>query len=255
LAATLPSPNLVQIDLSSPFKTRAAWRFISSQDPATVDPRRIGVPDNVEADAIPGLVHLCLRAGPNAPCDPKVVTMPRPPAPFPQSAWDAHYLNRAEIVYPLGLTAPPLLLLQTASEHSVDNDQVIFTQLLKYDPARDHFEQIYSHVTGRNNNEEDRFMAAGPLRGSVISVEPTLDAPFAYWITVSKLTPEWTYRRILHYRSATLYGDGNELGVVDSEMPNIEQHLGLWRPGKSLPLPSDGQCPRPRLLHRALWCK
>ena len=31
--------------------------------------------------------------------------------------------------------------------------------------------------------------------------------------------------------------DGNPPAVIDSEMPNIEERLGLWRPGQRLPTP------------------
>jgi hypothetical protein len=57
----------------------------------------------------------------------------------------------------------------------------------------------------------------------------------------------------LRYRSATHYGDNNSLAVIDSEMPNIERHLGYWKSGMALPLPS-GACPRPRLIRMELWC-
>lgn len=66
------------------------------------------------------------------------------------------------------------------------------------------------------------------------------------------LTLAQTYRQIQRYRSATLYGDGNGLGVIDSEMPNIRRRLGVWRPGMTLPLPPH--CPRLHLVRTALWC-
>jgi hypothetical protein len=58
---------------------------------------------------------------------------------------------------------------------------------------------------------------------------------------------------VLRYRSATHYGDGNRLAVIDSEMPNIQKKLGLWKPGQKLPLPQAG-CQRPRLVRTELWC-
>ena len=73
---------------------------------------------------------------------------------------------------------------------------------------------------------------------------------------VERFTPANAYRRVLRYRSATRYADGNSLGVIDSEMPNIEQRLGLWKPGSPLPLPMGGAkaCPKPHLKLGALWC-
>jgi hypothetical protein len=96
-------------------------------------------------------------------------------------------------------------------------------------------------------------MAFGPLRGDVISVDPTNDPPFGYWVTVHRLTPDYRYKQVLRYRSATIYGDNNPLAVIDSEMPNIQRRLGLWHPGEPLPLPKSG-CAKPRLVKTELWC-
>jgi hypothetical protein len=116
------------------------------------------------------------------------------------------------------------------------------------------FERIHFHDVGAYNNDEVRFIEDGPLRGAVISAEPTEDAPFGYWVTVSRFTPQRTYRQVLRYRSATHYGDGNSLAVIDSEMPNIERRLGLWKPGSLLPLPDGKSCLKSRLKHMELWC-
>jgi hypothetical protein len=179
-----------------------------------------------------------------------------PPTVAGSSAdWEPHYLKLSQPVYPNGKTAAPLLQLVTASLHAGDGGQVVVTQLLKYDLEHDAFERIYVHATGTNNNQEVRFIIDGPLRGSVISAEPTSDAPYGYWITVSRFTPARIYHEAIRYRSATRYNDGNALAVIDAEMPNIEQRLGLWRSGSPLPLPQDGQCPKPNLKHMELWCQ
>ncbi len=63
---------------------------------------------------------------------------------------------------------------------------------------------------------------------------------------------------MLRYRSATLYNDGNRLAVIDSEMPNIERRLGLWKPGEPIPTPKLGgngkPCLKPTLRHTELSC-
>jgi hypothetical protein len=143
--------------------------------------------------------------------------------------------------------------VQTASVHSGDGDQLVFTQALAYRRDTDKFVRVYSHSTGRNNNQEVRFIAAGPLKGDIVAAEPTEKAPYGFWISVSSLASVDTYKEVLRYRSATRYGDGNPLAVIDSEMPGIEQRLGVWRPGLPLPLPA-GACPKPRLKEMALWC-
>ncbi len=256
-ALASPRSQIAEIDLLKPFDTLSPWRFVVTQDAAVfepVDPALIGsIPKGFTGSEIPGAVHLCLQPGFKTPCDPALVAMPQPPAPFSYSDWEPHYLNTAEVVYPRGRAAPPLLLLQTASLHGGDGNQAVFTQLLRYNRATDRFEEVYAQVTGRNNNQVVRFVVSGPLQGDVIYVEPTIDSPFAYWVTVNALTRGGSYKQVLHYRSATLYNDGNILPVIDSEMPNIERRLGLWRFGMPLPLPSY-PCQKPRLSQTELWC-
>ena len=96
-------------------------------------------------------------------------------------------------------------------------------------------------------------MDSGPLKGSIVAVLSPYGPPFSYVIKVSRLTPDYRYRQALNYRSATLYGDGNPLAVIDSEMPNILRRLGLWQSGQPLPLPKSG-CAKPRLVKSELWC-
>jgi hypothetical protein len=240
-AAAPLAPTKIDIDLSKPFDTRSPWRFVATQEP--------GVVDDFTGMQVPGLIQLCLRPDPTASCD-LLVAMP--------GEWGPRYLNRAEVVYSRG-GATPLFLIQEASEHGTNGNQAVFTQVLAYDRSNDRFKQIYAHVTSRNNNQEDRFITSGPLQGSVISAEPTSNAPFAYWVTVHKLESTMTYTEVLRYRryrSATHYGDGNPLPVIDSEMPNIQLRLGLWHPGLPLPVPTSPAhpCVNPRLIHTALWC-
>ncbi len=163
-------------------------------------------------------------------------------------------MEAAKLVYPAGRSAPPLLMIVTASMHAGDGGQVVVTQLLNYDRVKDAFQRVYTHETGTNNNEEVRFITSGPLEGAVISAEPTENAPYGYWIEVDRLTAQHTYRPVLKYRSATRYGDGNPLAVIDSELPNIEHRLGLWNSGSPPPLPAK-RCPKPHLKDGALWCE
>ena len=240
-----PAGELARIDLAKPFAARSPWRFTATQGPPVTD-----YGDN----PAPGAIELCLRKSAAGPCLAAPVSALRMVDGKPDLDWGPHYLQTVGPVYPNSKGALPLLRIVTASLHAGDGGQLIATQLLKYDAAKDAFERIYFHLTGTNNNEEVRFVSSGPLQGAVIEAEPTPNAPFGYWITVSRLTPERTYRQALRYRSATRYGDGNPLAVIDSEMPAIQQRLGLWKPGAPLPTPPGRPCPKPVLKQGALWC-
>jgi hypothetical protein len=235
------------IDLSKPFKTRTAWHFIATQGPPVTG----GSPPSGEEE--PGQIQLCLRAAPSAPCDPRLQNALRTPIDADDPFTQPHYLDAAKIVFPRGNADQPLLFVQTRSIFSGDSDRLVSTQVLAYRNSGNRFVRIYQFTIGGNRNQEVRYMSSGRLKGDLISVEPTENAPYGYWVTVNVLTPQYTYKTVLHYRSATHYGDHNPLAVIDSEMPNIEQRLGYWKSGMALPLPS-GACPRPRLIRMELWC-
>lgn len=242
---TASTPAVIAaLDLSKPFATQSAWRFSASQEDPMDDP--IGLPDK----KVPGAIHLCLRKAPSAPCDPHLkgaVAEPTKDSPFSAP----HYLETAQVVH--GPSGQPLLFVQTGSLHGGNGDQLVLTQVLAYQSGPDQFVRVYEHLTGRNNNQEVRYIPSGLLKGDIVSVEPTQDAPFGFWVSVNAPSANNGFKEVLRYRSATRYGDGNPLAVIDSEMPNMAQRLGLWRPGSPLPLPA-GPCPTPHLVRMALWC-
>lgn len=234
------------IDLAGAFNTRAPWVFMSPQAPDIPDP----IFDE-PGETVPGKIRLCISKDHGRTCSPvldKILTVQGGPDSFSE----AHYLNDARIVYPAAGT--PLLLLQAGSLQSMNGDQRIGTVALAYDRAKDAFFVAYERRTNRNNNQEVRYIAAGPLRGAIISAEPTDNAPFGFWVTVNRIGADQHYAEVLRYRSATRYGDGNRLAVIDSERSELYRRLGLWRPGTPLPLPA-GPCPKPHLVRGALWCQ
>jgi hypothetical protein len=231
------------INLSQPFGARQSWQFIASQGPD------IPPPDDTE-DVEPGVIRLCISADGGLTCRPDLQHL------LSLSTGDdifsePHFLYDAGIVHPRDGAA--LLLLRVASVHSTDGNQRLATVALAYDKARESFVPVYEKQTGRNNSQEVRYVYDGPLKGSIISAEPTEDGPYGFWVTINAFRPEHKYEQVLRYRSSTRYGDGNPLAVIDSEMPSIEQRLGLWKPGSKLPLPK-GKCLNPRLVHKELWC-
>ena len=112
-------------------------------------------------------------------------------------------------------------------------------------------------MTGRNNNEETRFVENGPLLGSVIVAYPGSDAPFTYFVEVYKRISDSEYSQVLRYRGNTRYGDGNPLAVIDSEMPETLRRLGLWKTGDTLPVPPrmPGGCTRLVMRKGIEWCE
>lgn len=245
-----PDPQGMEINLAKPFHARSAWRFVVTGGSP--------VKDFGNNDA-PGALTLCLHKGLSGPCVSEPVTLPlRPPTPDYAIAWEPHYLISAKVVYPWGSKAAPFLLIVTGSLNSGDGDQMVSTQLVRYDIGRDGFRRVYGKRTCHNNNQEIRFVTDGPLRRSVITAEPQEHLPYGYWIVINQLARGGPYHQLLKYRSATLYNDGNPLAVIDSEMPNIERRLGLWKTGEPLPAPRlDGKgkpCINPTLRHWELWC-
>lgn len=240
-AAAPPSALASNLDLSAPFGLPPGWALVTTQGPDVEDPG---------GNRAPGALHLCITGDGGKTCRPALDDMLATTGKA--TAFDtAHYLERARIVRPApGL---PLLWVQVASVHAGNGDQIVGRMALAYDRSRQRFVPVYARRTGRSNNQEVRFIDKGALRGAIVVAEPTTDAPYAFWITVDRLTRDGRYAPVLRYRSGTRYGDGNPLAVIDSEMPETLRRLDLWRPGSALPLP-DSPCPMPRLIAHVLRC-
>jgi hypothetical protein len=133
----------------------------------------------------------------------------------------------------------------------------VSTFLLAYDLNTDRFHVVFFNITGKNNNEETRFVDAGPLLGDVIIAYPTDNAPFTYWVEVYRRNPRREYARLLRYRGKTGYDDGNPLAVIDSEMPEILRRLKLWTPSHDLPVPRSMPAGCTKLVMRkgVEWCE
>jgi len=242
--ATAAEKRISTLDLSKAFATRSPWHFNAVQGPDTTDT------PSAEGQE-PGPIRLCISMDGGQSCRPDLNGVLAAPSEAVGGTFSqAHYLGEPVIVHPAGDAT--LLRIDVGSLHAVDGDQLHGVVLLSYDRAADTFRVAYRHVAGHNNNQEIRYIDGGALRGAVISAEPTQDAPFGYWVTVSRFGGN-TYSQALRYRSATRYGDSNPLAVIDAEMPDIQRRLGLWHSGQPLPLPEKG-CSRPHLLRGALWC-
>jgi hypothetical protein len=234
---------ITSIDLSQSLEANSGWRLIVIQGPNTADPAMM--------DPIPGKIRLCVTKDGGASCFPSLDGVLRLSSGNDEYS-DPRYLNDVRIVRPLATR--PILLMQVASQQSVNGNQRLATVALAYDHIHNSLALVYEKQTGKNNDEEIRYIADGPLMGAIISAEPTSDAPFGFWITVNRLGASGNYNQVLRYRSATRYNDGNRLAVIDSEMPGILQRLHLWHPGMRLPRPA-GACAEPRLIGQEMWCQ
>lgn len=241
----LPSQDklISSIDLSESLGAKSSWRFMALQGPDTAELEMV--------DPIPGKIRLCVTRDGGVSCFPGLDHVLRLPS-GDDGYSDPHYLIEARIVRPRA--DRPLLLMHVASQHSLNGDQRLATVALAYDHVQESFNLVYEKQVNKNNNQEIRYIADGPLLGAIISAEPTDDAPFGFWIIVDRLGPAGGYKQVLRYRSATRYGDGNRLDVIDSEMPGILLRLGVWSSGMKLPLPA-GECAKPHLIGQELWCQ
>jgi hypothetical protein len=233
---------VANLDLTAPFETRTQWTFVADILPGTHFDGADDQPVDGGALArcfVDELVPHCSYATPKNDLD-----------------WFGApiELYSATVVFAGADRTQPLLLVKTGSAHSINGSHSIDTALFTYDRQSNRFLSVFSNATGSNNNQETRFIEEGPLRGAVIVAEPTSSAPFGYWISVYARNAKDGYSRsTLRYRSATRYGDGNPLAVIDSEMPGILRRMGLSRPGDPLPAPPG--CLRPALRHGEEWCQ
>lgn len=237
------SANVIaNLDLTGPFGTQMQWTFVAAILPGS----HFDGADEQPVDG--GALAQCFVENLASHCRYET----------PKKSWDWFStpieLYSARVVFAGTDNTRPLLLIKTGSAHSGDGGHAIHTELFTYERQSNKFHSVFSNVTASNNNQETRFIEEGPLRGDVIVAEPTSSAPFGFWISVyARNTKDGYSRSTLRYRSATHYGDGNHLAVIDSEMPGILRRMGLWRPGDPLPAPPG--CSRPVLRHGEEWCQ
>ncbi|HZT04752.1 MAG TPA: hypothetical protein VFA39_21055 [Steroidobacteraceae bacterium] len=233
---------IANLDLTRPFETRMQWTFVAAILPGSHF-------DGADAQRVDGgALAQCFVENLAPHC---TYAMPKNDSDWFSTPIE---LYSAMVVFGGANNTRPLLLIKTGSAHGGDGSHSIYTEVFIYDRQSNKFRSVFSNATGSNNNQETRFIAQGPLRGDVIVADPTSSAPFGYWISVYSRDRKDGYScNPLRYRSATHYGDGNHLPVIDSEMPGILRRMGLWRPGDPLPAPPG--CSRPVLRHGEEWCQ
>lgn len=238
---------LSHIDLTKPFNTATQWTLVIVEN--TAPP-----PANSGAQEGHGRIFVCLVQAVTPDCSQRLYP---PRADVDRWFAEPFHLFDDRIVHAGPEDSSPLLLVKVCSAYSGDGDCLIATALYRYDRRADRFARVFLNTTGRNNNQETRFVERGPLQGDAIVNYPTQSAPYTYWIEVYRPEASGQYQRILRYRGHTGYNDGNPLAVIDSEMPEILRHMGLWKAGDPLPRPSrlPQGCSHLFMRHSEEWCK
>jgi hypothetical protein len=232
-------------DLTAPFHTRTPWHLEICQGP--------------DESGMPGDIHLCfLHAGARL-CPP------------------LRSLNMGGDV--TIVRAGKATLLEVVAAKVFVTSESTATLIWTYRPKTDNFDLVFASDLDPTNNEDARLETTGPLAGAVIVAKapgenapssdpltvfydaktPTLSAawPYRYGVALYAPTKDWHYRRVLNYRAQTNEADHVPLGVIDSEMPEIERRLGLWKPGDALPKPQGKghDCLGIYLHHGVEYCK
>jgi len=246
------SKVIAHLDLTQPFQTKSQWSFVAAKQPD----EESSVEDG--AGNPRGAISLCLVKNHEPDCSEEIflaryrekkISFDPGPGPF-------YELFASEIVFAGPGRTLPLLSIKSCTMRGANGDCGVSMFLFAYDQQADRFRVVFFNVMGRNNNQEARFVENGPLLGAVIVAYPADHAPFGYFVEVYKRTPDDEYSQILRYRGRTGYGDGNPLAVIDSEMPETLQRLGLWKTGDALPVPSrlPKGCTRLVMRKGVEWC-
>lgn len=151
----------------------------------------------------------------------------------------------------------PMLMITACSLAGGNGNCGKYTLLFGYDRSSDQLRLVFHDAVPRNNNGATRFIEKGPLQGDVISVTPTNNAPYGYFVSVFSQDATGRYVRALRYRSKTHYNDGNHLAVIDSDMPELLRRLGLWKSTDPPPAPAvmPEDCTKLVLRKGEEWCE
>ncbi len=219
------SKVITHLDLTQTFQTKSRWSLVAAKQPDEESSAEDGAGNRR------GAISLCFVENDEPDCSEEMfltkyreekISFDSEPGPF-------YELFASDVVFAGPGRTLPLLRIKSCT----------------------------INMTGRNNNEETRFVENGPLLGSVIVAYPTSEAPFTYFVEIYKRTSDSEYSRALRYRGHTGYGDGNPLAVIDSEMPETLRQLGLWKTGDALPVPPrmPGGCTRLVMRKGVEWCE
>lgn len=200
--------QLADIDLTQAFHTPTTWRYVVTENSSST-----GFNDDISDKA-------CFVDGGKRDCEDLL----------------AYTLGRTYIILPKGKLRVPLFVV--TYDGTAGNGNYAGTTVYTYRAAANRFEAIFGASSPPNNSGEIRVIQDGPLVGDVIVSIPPRGRPYKFTIEVYRLQKALHYVKILSYQGKTGENDGNPLAAINSEMPEIERRLGLWKKGDPFPTPA-----------------
>lgn len=227
------SKVVTHLDLTQLFQTKSRWSFVAAKQPDEESSVEDGAGERT------GVVSFCFVENDQPDCSQEMLlaTYREKKITFPSGSGPFYQLFASDIVFSGTGRTLPLLRIKGCTPQGFNGDCGVSTFLVAYDRNTDRFRVVFFNITGRNNNQETRFIEEGPLLGSVVVAYPGDYPLFTYFEEVYRRVSDGEYSRVLRYRGNTRYGDGNPLAVIDSEMPEMLRRLGLWKTGDPLPVP------------------
>jgi hypothetical protein len=247
------SKVIVHLDLTQTFQTKSRWSLVAAKQPDEESNVEDGGGHRI------GAVSLCFVENDEPDCSEEMFLAKyrEEKVSFVSGEPTFHELIASDVVFSGPGRTLPLLRIKNCMNRGANGNCGVSTFLVAYDRKMERFRVVFFNMTGRNNNEETRFVENGPLLGSVIVAYPTSNAPFTYFVEIYKRTSDNEYSRVLRYRGHTGYGDANPLAVIDSEMPEALRQQGLWKTGDALPVPPrmPRGCKRLVMRKSVEWCE
>jgi len=242
----------MQLDLTMPFSTKSQWALVVAKQPDEDSENEDGAGNRI------GAVIYCFVKNSNPDCSESMflAKLKQAGKTFYDGERPFYTHFASSVLYPESENSSPLLWIKACTYTNGDGDCGISTFLFAYDQTSDNFRIVFFNVTGRNQNQETRFIEHGLLAGHVIAVYPTGEAPYRYHVEVYKRGAIGDYEQILKYRGKTGYNDGNPLAVIDSQMLETLRRLGLWKTTDALPVPPKmpAACTRLVMRKNVEWC-
>lgn len=236
----------VTVDLTKPFQTVTPWTLTISQDQENQDfsgsALRVCFTHEGKQSCSHIIVPDCAVLTENSRCDAD---------PFPS------YFDRlfgVESVRPKN--GAPLLVLLVGSSGAGGPGQPYGPIVFAYRRSGK-FERVFTDTRSSNSNGEARVIEDGPLAGYIVEDSLTYQKwPYPYFITVYRPTATEHYEQVLGYLGRSHESDGNSLGVIDAEIPEVMKRLGVWHAGQSLPVPGNNpfNCTDYILKNGLEWC-